>query len=106
MWDIEKLQKECKVWHEHNFPRSDATSQLLGICEEAGELCHAHLKQQQGIRKMDYTHAQMDAIGDMVIFALNYCNKKGYSFMECVDMAWEEASKRDWIEYPKNGMTE
>ena len=47
-----------------------------------------------------------DAIGDMIIFTLNYCNKKGFNFEECIRMAWEEASKRDWIKYPKNGVNE
>ena len=105
MLNLKELQLECKKWHEHNFPDSDDTSQLLGICEEAGELCHAHLKESQRIRKMDYAHAQMDAVGDMIIFTMNYCNKKGFDIEACIKMAWEEASERDWIKYPENGIS-
>ena len=47
---------------------------LLGICEEAGELCHAQLKKEQGIRGTIEQHdaAMKDAVGDIMIYAINY----------------------------------
>ena len=81
---------------------------LIGAVEEIGELCHAHLKNEQGIRGTPEEHrsAKMDAIGDTLIYLLDYCNKEGFCMEECLELAMEETSSRDWIRFPKNGKTE
>ena len=68
-----ELQKELFRWQEYNFGEQEDRRMVLGICEESGELCHAHLKLEQGIRgsKEKLVAKMRDAIGDISIYALN-----------------------------------
>ena len=47
------LQKEVGEWSRENFPDNQQYHPLLGVSEEVGELCHAHLKMEQGIALTD-----------------------------------------------------
>ena len=78
----------------------------MGVMEEAGELAHAHLKEHQGIRADDFKAKKEDAIGDIIIFLADYCNRNRLILSRCVDRAWAEASQRDWVKYPKNGISQ
>ena len=72
---LRDLQASLYDWQNYNFGASqDNELVLLGICEEAGELCHAHLKMEQGIRggAADHEAAMRDAVGDICIYLLNY----------------------------------
>jgi NTP pyrophosphatase (non-canonical NTP hydrolase) len=72
--------------------------------EELGELAHAHLKQEQGIRSNeDHDAAARDAIGDVVIYLMDYCSVRGWDFSDCVSEAWGDVSERDWIANPATG---
>lgn len=81
---------------------------LLGVVEEVGELCHAHLKNEQGIRGTpeEWRTKKQDAIGDILIYLLDYCTREELDAEECLETAWAEVSARDWIRFPKNGKTE
>lgn len=81
---------------------------LLGACEELGELCHAHLKNEQGIRGTpeEWREKKKDAIGDTLIYLMDYCNKEDLDIEECLQMALDEIATRDWVRFPKNGKTE
>jgi len=83
-------------------------NQLLGVVEEVGELSHSHLKAEQQIRGTQQEHwdKKIDAIGDIVIFLCGYCNKSNISLEEAIKTTWENTKQRDWIKYPKNGLTE
>ena len=101
-----ELQQELNTWLNHNFPDTNPDQQLKGVMEELGELCHADLKATQGIRGYTQETAQepiMDAVGDIVIYLIGYCNTKDISFKACVEMARNEVLKRDWIKNPENG---
>lgn len=102
------LQRRALEWAAHNFPDKPSWQPLLGAAEEIGELCHAHLKDVQGIRgtKEEWLEAKKDAIGDTIIYLLDYCNKEGLDIEECIMTAFNEISQRDWIRFPKNGKTE
>jgi len=105
--DLKQLQRESKIWSAHNFPIAESWMPLMGATEEIGELCHIHLKSAQGIRKVDNVkELKMDAIGDVIIYLADYCNRSGLDLQESVELAWEEASKRDWIKFSKNGVSE
>ena len=112
--DIAELQRQARLWADHNFPKADAIQQLLGVGEEVGELFHFALKEMQGIReavdssgKRVSTEAhQMDAVGDITIFLINLCNKMGWSFDRILADTWEEVSRRDFVKFPKNGISE
>lgn len=106
--DLAKLQSEVGVWARKNFPATTASDVLLGIAEETGELCHAQLKQNQRIRsgaEGTSNVEKMDAVGDLVIYLADYCERSGISLDACVRDAWATVSLRDWIKYPVDGKT-
>lgn len=82
---------------------------LLGMVEEIGELSHAFLKAEQGIRKGVNIDKQMgdikDALADTVIFLLSFCNTHNIDFEEVLTSTWDEVEKRDWIRFPGDGLT-
>jgi len=106
MLTFKQLQEEQVAWSEHNFPLRPAYFSLLGIMEEVGELSHAHLKQEQGIRGDSEIHeeAAKDAIADIVIFLSDYCSARGFDFQTIMEKVWPEVKKRDWRKYPKDGI--
>lgn len=106
--DLHKLQREVASWNQYNFPSAKPHHPLLGIAEEIGELSHAHLKLEQGIRESESVlrAAKIDAVGDIVIFLASYCYLNGIDLGNAVRNTWNEVKKRDWIKYPRNGMTE
>jgi len=71
---LQDLQVCLYDWQNYNFGKQDNERVLLGICEEAGELCHAQLKGEQDIRgdKKKHDEEMIDAIGDMMIYSMNY----------------------------------
>ncbi|MHC4431042.1 MAG: nucleoside triphosphate pyrophosphohydrolase family protein [Planctomycetota bacterium] len=72
---LQDLQACLYDWQNYNFGEDqDNELILLGICEEAGELCHAQLKLEQNIRGDAKKHEEemIDAIGDMMIYSMNY----------------------------------
>jgi NTP pyrophosphatase (non-canonical NTP hydrolase) len=99
------LQNELHTWRQQNFPRADSAQQLLGVVEEVGELAHAVLKQQQGIRGDDETHEAevLDAIGDIQIFLAGFCSYRGIDMYYAYEHAAKHVMTRDWITYPHNG---
>lgn len=103
--DLDKLQDEIHKWRKENFPSSDDRDMLIGTMEELGELSHANLKNRQGIRDSG-SAKEIDAIGDILIFVMGYCSYKSFRFSSCLKIAWREVSQRDWVKFPKNGVTE
>lgn len=103
-----EYQDKMKAWAAHNFPDAEPIDPLLGIGEEYGELLHAYLKRKQGIRGTpeEHTIAIQDALGDMTIYMLDFCNKHGFSLAACLLAAYTEIAGRDWRRFPKNGRTE
>ncbi len=75
--DLDEIQREHALWIKKNFPsRPDKSFHpLLGVVEEVGELSHAVLKRDQGIR-LNENHGEniKDAVGDIVIYLLDFCN--------------------------------
>lgn len=102
------LQTEVFEWNRRNFPVKSTYQPLLGLVEEVGELSHAHLKHEQRIRGAVSEHikAKQDAVGDIVIYLVDYCNQNGLDFSYCVATAWNEVRQRDWVKFPKNGRSE
>jgi NTP pyrophosphatase (non-canonical NTP hydrolase) len=109
MPSIRQYQEEHKVWVEHNFPSQPLHNPLLGIVEEVGELAHAHLKTDQGIREgasgVETVLQKADALGDIFIYMLSYCNSNHLDLSVCIEDAWREVKKRDWRRYPTDGVS-
>lgn len=99
---LEAIQDEQYEWSKANFGPQDPMLPLLGVVEEVGELCRAVLKRKQGIR-MDEDHLRMekDAIGDIVICMMDYCNRRGFSLLHLVRTAWDEVKKRNWSPFQR-----
>ncbi len=103
--DLETFQQESYEWTKHNFPNGKPYQPLLGVAEEVGELCHAHLKAEQGIRDSKEEHKE-DAVGDIMIFLADYYNRNNIRMAIALSKTWENVRYRDWIKFPKNGKTE
>jgi NTP pyrophosphatase (non-canonical NTP hydrolase) len=94
------FQTTIRDWHIKNFGKpQEGYKNLLGLSEELGELCHAHLKGEQGIK---YTEAEVialkiDAIGDIFIFLCGYCNSQWLYIENCIKNSWETIRDRSYI---------
>jgi len=95
---LSQIQKEQAEWSAHNFPNKKPHQPILGVAEEVGELAHAYLKMEQGIRgtKEEHSAAMKDAIGDCCIFLMDLCNQMGWNFEDIIDETWAHVKKRDW----------
>ena len=104
---LRAFQAAHRLWLNRNFPNQKPHDALLGLAEEVGELAHAHLKNEQGIRGKDqyqYEREASDAIGDIVIYLASYCNTNRFDLAACIENAWEEVSARDWQKHPETGV--
>jgi NTP pyrophosphatase (non-canonical NTP hydrolase) len=95
---LREIQKEQDVWSKANFDNKKPYQPILGATEEVGELAHAYLKMEQGIRgtKEEHTAAMKDAVGDCVIFLMDLCNQMGWDFENVVNETWDHVKKRNW----------
>ena len=100
------IQMELKEWDKKNFGEQPSYRSLLGAFEEIGELAHAHLKEEQGIRESNYEEDAKDAIGDTIIYLANYCNARGFNLQGIIEETWNQVKERDWVRYPKTGRPE
>lgn len=94
-----RLQNEHSSWAAKNFPDSkEPYIALLGVQEEVGELSHHVLKALQGIRgsKEHHIEQQKDAVGDILIFLADFCNKANFNMQEIIERVWGEVKQRDW----------
>lgn len=103
--ELNILQQEVAVWAAKNFKGKLPHQPLLGVSEEVGELCHAHLKLEQGIRgNREELHAKkVDAVGDILIYLADYCTQNHIDLDLAVTTAWNEVVKRDWEKNKGNG---
>lgn len=106
MRDIQAAHFE---WASRNFPMPDEGRQILrcalGVSEEAGELAHAILKADQGIRGNQSKHDEdaKDAIGDIVLYAMHLCSLKGWDLHSIVQDTATKVLERDWQADPDSG---
>ena len=96
------LQREVGEWSRKNFPNNLPHHPLLGLAEEVGELSHAHLKGEQGIRhsSKEIESMKADAVGDIIIYLVDYCERNGLLLQGCVDTTWALVQQRDWQKNP------
>jgi NTP pyrophosphatase (non-canonical NTP hydrolase) len=94
------------TWSHHNFDDVDGEPsvatllKVLGVAEEVGELAHSVLKRHQKIRLDEDHNAKIrDAVGDIIIYLLNFCDVEHILLSECLLNAWAEVQKRDWAKH-------
>ena len=94
---LQKIQAEHVVWEHENFGEGEVWHSILGLTEEVGELCHAYLKDTQGIRtNEDHGDKLKDAAGDIVIYLVSFCNKMNFDLSDIIQVVWDSVKKRDW----------
>lgn len=105
---IGEIQEDQREWVRHNFGDRPAWHPLLGVQEEVGELAHAFLKREQGIRgtKQEHDEAIRDAVADIVIFLMDFCSASGIDLEAQVAATWEQVRLRDWRKDPAGGRGE
>jgi NTP pyrophosphatase (non-canonical NTP hydrolase) len=110
---LDSLQKDIAEWRLRNFgPPKDVGDRMLGVMEEVGELAHILLKRKQGIRMaIELSEEQLldlakDAIGDTLVYIMGVPDILGLRLSECLKFAWDEVKDRDWVKFPKDGVSE
>lgn len=105
MISLRELTQQVGMWAHLNFGERPMHQQVLGICEEAGELAHAQLKLEQGIRGTYEEHiAEMkDALGDIMIYAMDLCYVRGFDLEDIIGETWRNVSQRDWTKDKTKG---
>jgi NTP pyrophosphatase (non-canonical NTP hydrolase) len=105
MFTLKHLQREVAVWSHYNFPKGQPHQPLLGAAEEIGELCHAHLKDEQGIRGTHEEHlaAKIDAVADVIIYLADYCARNSIDLQKSAEETWIKVKRRDWRKDELNG---
>ena len=93
---IRKIQKQVEEWQDKNFPNLTAEDNLIGVMEELGELSHANLKGRQLNQPLMIEEA--DAVGDILIFLMGYCNKRSFDMEKIIRRTWNEVKQRDYTE--------
>lgn len=101
--DLRDLQHDIGVWSRANFGDQPSTYALLGVMEEAGVLAHAHLKGLQGIRMTpeEVREKKEDAVADIVIYLLDYCEREGLLFEQALIDTKNKVLKRNWKDNPQ-----
>src|SRR5947207_10726561 len=107
MKTLTEIQQEMIPWVEHNFGQRGDWQAVMGAAEEVGELCHHVLKRHQNIRtNEDHDEEEKDAVGDIVVYLMDFCNARNYNLEVIVNEVWNKVSKRDWKANSKDGITE
>jgi NTP pyrophosphatase (non-canonical NTP hydrolase) len=104
---LDMFQVQVCKWAKKNFPGEEIHHLVYGMMEELGELVHAHLKAEVGIRgtKKEHLAEAKDAVGDLLVFMAEYCFLMGISMHDALWDTWGEVQKRDWQKYPHDGRT-
>lgn len=89
-----------------NFPNNTPDNPFKGMVEELGELAHALLKKEQGIRGTPEEHdvAAKDAVGDLVVYMADFCERRGWNLQEIVETTWNVVKQRDWTKNKHDGV--
>ena len=126
--DLNEIQLEVEEWATEKFgERLTAENQLQGMNEEMGELAgwsleqivpvlhmmrqlgrvnHHDLKRSQHIKGSPEWHDEkiQDALGDIVIYMMNYCSLKGWKLDDIIYETWQRVKPREYIEDPEYGI--
>lgn len=96
------FQREVAEWTARQpwGASQPAWQPLLGIGEELGELNHAYLKREQGVRGSREKHdAEIrDAVGDILVFLAAFCTAERIDMDDCRITVWNEVKERDYAQ--------
>lgn len=85
---FEELQSSVIQWATDRkiIPNGTPSGQLMKAVSEMGELCDAEGKQDQ--------QAIEDAVGDVLVCLINYCELLGVDIVDCLAGAYEQIKDR------------
>ena len=93
--NLVKMQDEQIAWSLRNFGQQPPHRPMLGIVEELCELEEALLMGEDHIGGVEeYKKDVLDAVGDVGIYMLDYCGKRGWS----MDALWQARACPEWLE--------
>lgn len=102
--NMKKFQHQIGKWSKKNFGDQPSYLPLLGAVEELGELAHHHLKEEQGIRTTEnHKMGKLDAVGDIIIYLTDYCEREGLEITEAIIIAMTEVMRRNWVKNKETG---
>lgn len=89
--EFKELQEKVVEWSKERriIQNSSAETQLFKAFSEMGELADALIKND--------TVDQTDAIGDVLVCLINYCEIKGLDIINCLDSAYNEIKDRKGV---------
>lgn len=112
--DLQTLQREVADWSRENFgdnvskwtgQKLFSQNALTGLVEEVGDLNGITIQYHQGRRGYDptteegqkkYVSNRNDAIADIMIFLMDYCDREGVDLLTVVNDTWTNiVSKRN-----------
>lgn len=116
MKPVSDLQSEIGTWAKRNFGDNLGKDQLhpsyghplgslcplLGIMGELGELVQEQLKALQGRSKLSeggLWAAKADAVADLMIFLLDYCEREGINLQSVLQNTWDKVGQRKAATY-------
>jgi NTP pyrophosphatase (non-canonical NTP hydrolase) len=85
---FEELEEKIVMWSKARniIQNSTAATQLLKAISEMGELADATIKGNKAESE--------DAIGDVLVCLINYCEIEGFDIIGCLQLAYDEIKDR------------
>ena len=97
---LPSVQQKLFKWQREQFGNTPLAHLALGVAEEVGELSHAILKRDQGIRGFDdkkkFEEAVADAIADTAIYSINLCSTLGIDYETVLTEVSKKILQRKW----------
>ena len=91
---LDAIQADQIEWSTRNFGQQPAHRPMLGIIEEMCELEEAQMLAGETGKEESDAAAQLDAIGDIAIYMLDYCGKRGWRMQEL----WDARACPEWLD--------
>jgi NTP pyrophosphatase (non-canonical NTP hydrolase) len=100
--EISALQDAVTIWCRRNFPGTTPELDVLGTCEEVGELARAALKRAQGIRGTaeEWEAEIQKECGDIFLKLCCVADAYGFDLRTAILARWEVVRQRDFITDP------
>ncbi|MFC6290650.1 MazG-like family protein [Levilactobacillus angrenensis] len=84
---MDSLIPKIEEWSAaRKLDTQDSAKQLLKLIEEVGELSAAYNKKQ--------VVQEIDSVGDILVVLTIYCQQRGLSIRDCLELAYEQISGR------------
>ena len=105
--EVGELSQALQDLKQGTLPDSQEEQDFMKIVEKLGDLSHALLKLKQGIRGTpdELEDKARDAVGDILIYLMNFCSEKEWDMAAILQETWKEVSERDWILNNQTGRT-